>query len=367
MTRERSMFLTLTMKEGGTVGFGGNQNGKIIDGLRHNLLSISQFCDSGYDVMFDKTNCTIINKNDESIIFKGRRKNNVYKINFSELVDEKVVCLLSVNDKKWLWHRKLGHANWRSLIGTQWLETVGLGGALLSLRYLLGFTLQWLTTPADRTSTNLDVHGKQFGTLFVRLGLSNLSSCLFEELGVEQLVVVGDVGLGVGMLIVILLSHAIRTEAMHIITKDNEHLLHHGVIVVVDRLKLGENRNNGDQNRNNGVLEISMILFCFYNIIQRELTHIEISQCTERDLSHAGFTPTRIKSHRANKIDLYKHSNVSENPITSRLPQRSSCNSTTITFNRTCEEFLFICLIEEALQKRSHDQQRRKLSEWRIL
>ena len=62
MTGEMSMFLTLTMKEGGTVGFGGNQTGKIIgigtidnssisinnvwfvDGLRHNLLSISQFC-----------------------------------------------------------------------------------------------------------------------------------------------------------------------------------------------------------------------------------------------------------------------------------------------------------------------------------
>jgi len=30
MTEEMSMFLTLTMKEGGTAGFGGNQNGKII-------------------------------------------------------------------------------------------------------------------------------------------------------------------------------------------------------------------------------------------------------------------------------------------------------------------------------------------------
>jgi len=25
-----------------------------VDGLRHNLLNISRFCDSGYDVMFDK-------------------------------------------------------------------------------------------------------------------------------------------------------------------------------------------------------------------------------------------------------------------------------------------------------------------------
>ena len=83
----------------------------LVDGLRRNLLSTSQFCDSGYDVMFDKTNCTIINKNDKFIVFKGKRKNNVYKINFSELVDQKVVYLLSVNDKKWQWHRSLGHAN----------------------------------------------------------------------------------------------------------------------------------------------------------------------------------------------------------------------------------------------------------------
>jgi len=31
---------------------------------------------------------------------------NVYKINFSELVDQKVICLLSVNDKKWVWHKR---------------------------------------------------------------------------------------------------------------------------------------------------------------------------------------------------------------------------------------------------------------------
>jgi len=99
-------------KEGGNVTFGGNQAGKIIgtrtigkssisinnlwlvNGMEHNLLSISQFYDNGYDVMFDKSNCTVVNKNDNSIVFKGKRMENVYKINFSELVDQKVVCLL---------------------------------------------------------------------------------------------------------------------------------------------------------------------------------------------------------------------------------------------------------------------------------
>jgi len=114
------------MKEGGNVKFEGNQSGKIIgtgtisnssisinnvwlvDGLEHNLLSISQFCDNGYDVMFEKTNCTVINKDNNSIVFKGKSVENVYKI-----IVYKVISLLSMNDKKWVWHRRLGHANWR--------------------------------------------------------------------------------------------------------------------------------------------------------------------------------------------------------------------------------------------------------------
>jgi len=124
LTGDKSLFLTLTMKEGGTVGFGGNQTGKIIgsgtigkssisinnvwlvDGLNHNLLCISQFCDNGYDVLFFKNNCTVITTHDQSIVFKGKRRNNVYEVNFSELTDQKVFCLLSMSDKKWLWHRR---------------------------------------------------------------------------------------------------------------------------------------------------------------------------------------------------------------------------------------------------------------------
>ena len=142
MTGEKSMFLSLTMKEGGNVKFRGNQSDKIIgtrtignpsisinnvwlvDGLDHNLLSISQFCDNCYDVMFGKTNYTVVNKDGNSIVFKGKRIENVYKINFCELVDQKVVCLLSVNDKKWVWHRRLGHPNWRLISKLSKLQLV---------------------------------------------------------------------------------------------------------------------------------------------------------------------------------------------------------------------------------------------------
>ena len=67
------MFLNLKLIKGGTISFGGIRKGKIagigkigfpsfasinnvlyVEGLKYNLMSISQFCDSGYIVSFDK-------------------------------------------------------------------------------------------------------------------------------------------------------------------------------------------------------------------------------------------------------------------------------------------------------------------------
>ena len=84
-----------------------------VDGLKNNLLRISHFCDNGYEVVFDENNCTIINNSDKSIMFKGKRKCNVYKINFYELAGQKVVCLLLVSDEKLLCLRRFKHTNWR--------------------------------------------------------------------------------------------------------------------------------------------------------------------------------------------------------------------------------------------------------------
>lgn len=137
-------------KRGGTVRFGGNQKGKIIGTcivdnsslsindvwliyeLKYNLLSISQFCDSGYEVAFNKNICIVMNESDKSVVFKGKRKCNVYKINFSELIDQKVVYLLSVNDEKWVWHRRLAQSNWRLIPKLNKLKLVK---GLLDLNY----------------------------------------------------------------------------------------------------------------------------------------------------------------------------------------------------------------------------------------
>ncbi|KAK2395594.1 putative mitochondrial protein [Trifolium repens] len=46
-------------------------------------------------------------------MFKGNRKGNVYKVNLSDLKEQQVFCLLTLSDEKWVWHKRLGHANWR--------------------------------------------------------------------------------------------------------------------------------------------------------------------------------------------------------------------------------------------------------------
>ena len=38
------------------------ENVILIDGLKHNLLSVSQLCDKGFDVVFDNVVCKVIDR-----------------------------------------------------------------------------------------------------------------------------------------------------------------------------------------------------------------------------------------------------------------------------------------------------------------
>ena len=78
MTSDRSKFLSLEAYDGGTVTLGDNMKGEIIakrkvgrlsfhaidnvffvENLKHNLLSISQFCDKGNSINFTSKKCII--------------------------------------------------------------------------------------------------------------------------------------------------------------------------------------------------------------------------------------------------------------------------------------------------------------------
>ena len=83
------LFTFLESKEGGSVTFGDNNKGHItgigsignfdkpliknvllVKGLKHNLQSISQLCDKGYNVKFKCDACIISDSND-LVLFRG--------------------------------------------------------------------------------------------------------------------------------------------------------------------------------------------------------------------------------------------------------------------------------------------------------
>src|ERR1044072_7197834 len=143
MTGERLMFQSLELKPGRIVGFEGNQKGKIIgcgtigngknpsiqnvllvEGLMHNLLSISQLSDNGYDVVFNQESCKVISQKDGSVLFSGQRKNNIYKVSISDLEKQNTKCLLSVHQEQWVWYRRLGHVSLRKISQLNKLDLV---------------------------------------------------------------------------------------------------------------------------------------------------------------------------------------------------------------------------------------------------
>ncbi|GKA08350.1 retrovirus-related pol polyprotein from transposon TNT 1-94 [Tanacetum coccineum] len=118
----------------GTVRFGNDHFGAIIgygdymigdsviskvyyvEGLRHNLFSVKQFCDSDLEVAFRKHSCYVRDTDGVELI-KGSRGSNFYTISVENMMKSSPICLLSKTskNKSWLWHRPLNHLNFGTI------------------------------------------------------------------------------------------------------------------------------------------------------------------------------------------------------------------------------------------------------------
>ncbi|KAL8116532.1 hypothetical protein AgCh_022884 [Apium graveolens] len=123
---DKSKFLSLVAKEGGLVTLGdsntviiigkgtiGNDmfaisNVRLVDGLKYNLISVSQLTDAGHKVKFDKDVCYIGTQSNE-FAFIAKRKGNIFVLDFDEQQEE--IFLAAVQDQQNLWHRRLGHVH----------------------------------------------------------------------------------------------------------------------------------------------------------------------------------------------------------------------------------------------------------------
>ena len=88
-----------------------------VEGLKHNLLSISQFCDKGFEVIFSSDCCYINDAKTKSTKLKGKRTNNVYLVDWGSTIDNNPTCFVAKNESKmgWLWHRKMNHLNFKTI------------------------------------------------------------------------------------------------------------------------------------------------------------------------------------------------------------------------------------------------------------
>lgn len=100
MTGNPSLFKEIKEKNLGKVTFSDKGKGKIIgigkigkdpsksiekvylvDGLKYNLLSISQLCDKGNQVIFYAFQCVVVDSKSSKVVLHGPRVNNIYVVN----------------------------------------------------------------------------------------------------------------------------------------------------------------------------------------------------------------------------------------------------------------------------------------------
>ncbi|XP_060210332.1 uncharacterized protein LOC132637231 [Lycium barbarum] len=125
-----SLFKSVTDFDGGLVTFGDNSTGTVIGigtiafdnscdisnvwlvkGLKYNLLSVSQLCDSDLEIRFSKSGCVIEDSSGIKIL-PGSRNKNVYTLD-SVKNPKGHICLASMGEDPWMWHKNLGHASMR--------------------------------------------------------------------------------------------------------------------------------------------------------------------------------------------------------------------------------------------------------------
>ena len=83
-----------------------------VDGLKHNLLGVSQMCDQGYDAIFKAKKCQIKSISTGEIVVVDVRIEN----NFYVLKEKTKRCYLTKIDEISLWHKRLGYMNFDQII-----------------------------------------------------------------------------------------------------------------------------------------------------------------------------------------------------------------------------------------------------------
>ena len=136
MTGDPRMFTTLDKEVDGQemITFGENSKGKVqelgkvaisndhsisnvlyVASLSFNLLSVGQLCDIGFQCLFIEKEVVVSMRDDDQVIFKGFRYNNIYLVDFTSENANLKTYLFTKTSLGWFWHRRLAHVGMSSL------------------------------------------------------------------------------------------------------------------------------------------------------------------------------------------------------------------------------------------------------------
>jgi hypothetical protein len=86
----------------------------LVESLGHNLLSVSQLCNMGYNCLFTNVDVSVF-RSDGSLAFKGVLDDKLYLVDFSKEEADLDACLIAKTSMGWLWHRRIAHVGMKNL------------------------------------------------------------------------------------------------------------------------------------------------------------------------------------------------------------------------------------------------------------
>jgi hypothetical protein len=134
MTSDKTLLKDVQMGRGGRITFGNGSQSKVIgkwlidipglgasqevlyvEGLKANLLSISQFCDNDLEIQFSKKECNIFDSSGKWLMGRERIVDNCCGL--SGLTSKpQIICNKATIDDSELWHQRLGHLNFIDML-----------------------------------------------------------------------------------------------------------------------------------------------------------------------------------------------------------------------------------------------------------
>jgi hypothetical protein len=134
MTGDKTLLKEVQMGKGGWITYGDGSQSKVVgkgiidipgletsqealyvEGLKANLLSISQFCDNDLVVQFSKKECNIFDSSGKWLMGGERTADNCYGLS-GLTIDAQIFCNKATIDDSELWHQRLGHLNFSDML-----------------------------------------------------------------------------------------------------------------------------------------------------------------------------------------------------------------------------------------------------------